>query len=354
MHFKFLIVNCKNKSIETKTYILAIESSCDDTSAAVISHRKILSNIVSTQEIHKQYGGVVPELASREHQKNIIPTVDAALKKAGISVSDLSAIAFTQGPGLLGSLLVGVSFAKAMALSLDLPLIAVNHMKGHVLAHFIEDSNSNENELQFPFLCLTVSGGHTQIVHVKSPTEMPNIGKTIDDAAGEAFDKIAKIMGLPYPGGPEIDKLAKLGDPRKYKFTKPKVSPYDFSFSGLKTGVLYFLRNQIKEDSDFITNNLEDICASVQYTIVTILLEKFEAAALEYGITQLAIAGGVSANSELRNRLVELGEKNNWEVFIPKFEYTTDNAAMIAIAAEFDFENKIFVSQDVVPKARMS
>ncbi len=332
---------------------MAIESSCDDTSVAVIHHRKILSNIVATQEIHRQFGGVVPELASRAHQKNIIPTVDAALKKANISLSDLDAIAFTQGPGLMGSLLVGVSFAKGLALALGIPLIAVNHMKGHVLAHFIDNQDRQGKVLKFPFLCLTVSGGHTQIVHVKSPQTMENIGITIDDAAGEAFDKIAKIMGLPYPGGPEIDRLAKGGDPLKYQFTKPKVEGYNFSFSGLKTGVLYFLRKEIQKDPDFISKNLPDLCASIQHTIITILLDKFEAVAKEYGITQLAIAGGVSANSELRTRLVDLGKNNNWDIFIPKFEYTTDNAAMIAITAYFDYENKVFVGQDVVPNARL-
>lgn len=296
----------------------------------------------------------MPELASREHQKNIIPTVDLALKKAGITIDQLSAIAFTQGPGLMGSLLVGVSFAKAMALALNIPLIAVDHMKGHILAHFIDDSSENNDKLKFPFLCLTVSGGHTQIMHVKSADSMIHIGKTIDDAAGEAFDKSAKILGLPYPGGPEIDRLAKNGDPQKYKFTKPKVKGYDFSFSGLKTGILYFLRKEIAKDPDFIEKNLNDLCASIQYTIVTILLEKYEAAAKEYNITQLAIAGGVSANSSLRSRLMELGEKNNWEIFIPKFEYCTDNAAMIAIAAQFSYENNSFVAQDVVPKPRMT
>lgn len=332
---------------------MAIESSCDDTSAAVIYNSKILSNVVASQEIHRLYGGVVPELASREHQKNIIPAVDAAIREAGISISELEAIAFTQGPGLMGSLLVGVSFAKGLALSLGLPLIAVNHMKGHVLAHFIEGANESQTELKFPFLCLTVSGGHTQIVDVQSPQVMRNIGVTIDDAAGEAFDKVAKIMGLPYPGGPEIDRLAKNGNPLKYSFTKPKVKGLDFSFSGLKTGILYFLRKEIKENPDFIKENVEDICASVQYTIITILLEKFEAAAIATDNKQLAIAGGVSANSELRRRLLELGEKNNWKIYIPKFEYTTDNAAMIAITAQFEYENDSFVGQDVVPRARM-
>ncbi len=328
--------------------ILAIESSCDDTSAAVIQGRQVLSNIVSTQDVHKAFGGVVPELASRAHQKNIIPTVDLALKKAKINKSDLDAIAFTRGPGLLGSLLVGVSFAKAFAMALNKPLIEVNHMEAHVLAHMIDDGSATP---EFPFLCLTVSGGHTQLVVVKSPLEMEVIGQTIDDAAGEAFDKISKIMDLPYPGGPLIDKYAKKGNSEAYKFPHPKVAELEFSFSGLKTSVLRFLQKEVRQNENFIQENLFDICASVQKTIVDILINKIQVASKKTGITRIAIAGGVSANSELRKRLLE--NTFGWAVFIPDFQFCTDNAGMIAIAGYYKFQKEIFVDQSVVADARL-
>ncbi len=328
--------------------ILAIESSCDDTSAAVTKGKRVLSNIVSTQDVHKAFGGVVPELASRAHQKNIIPTVDLALKEAKVSKSDLDAIAFTRGPGLLGSLLVGVSFAKAFAMALNKPLIEVNHMEAHVLAHMIDDKSPSP---EFPFLCLTVSGGHTQLVVVKSPMEMEVIGQTIDDAAGEAFDKISKIMGLPYPGGPLIDKYAKKGNHDAYKFPHPKVAELEFSFSGLKTSVLRFLQKEVRQNEKFVEEHLFDICASVQKTIVDILINKIKIASKKTGITRIAIAGGVSANSELRKRLLE--NTFGWEVFIPDFQFCTDNAGMIAISSYFKFEKRIFVDQSVVADARL-
>lgn len=328
--------------------ILAIESSCDDTSAAVMQGRRVLSNIVSTQDVHKAFGGVVPELASRAHQKNIIPTVDLALKEAKIVKSDLDAIAFTRGPGLLGSLLVGVSFAKAFAMALNKPLIEVNHMEAHVLAHMIDDGSTTP---EFPFLCLTVSGGHTQLVVIKSPLEMEVIGQTIDDAAGEAFDKISKIMELPYPGGPLIDKYAKKGNPDAYKFPHPKVAELEFSFSGLKTSVLRFLQKEVRKNENFIEENLFDICASVQKTIVDILINKVKNASKKTGITRIAIAGGVSANSELRKRLLE--NTFGWEVFIPDFQFCTDNAGMIGIAGYYKYQKRIFVDQSVVADARL-
>ena len=334
--------------MKKEIFILAIESSCDDTSAAVIQGRKVLSNIVSTQDVHKAFGGVVPELASRAHQKNIIPTVDLALKKAKINKGDLDAIAFTRGPGLLGSLLVGVSFAKAFAMALNKPLIEVNHMEAHVLAHMIEDGSPNP---EFPFLCLTVSGGHTQLVVVKSPMEMEVIGETIDDAAGEAFDKISKIMELPYPGGPLIDKYAKKGNPEAYKFPHPKVAELEFSFSGLKTSVLRFLQKEVRQNEKFIEENLFDICASVQKTIVDILINKIQVASKKTGIERVAIAGGVSANSELRKRLLE--NTYGWKVFIPDFQFCTDNAGMIAIASYYKFQKEIFVDQSVMADARL-
>ncbi|WP_306643986.1 tRNA (adenosine(37)-N6)-threonylcarbamoyltransferase complex transferase subunit TsaD [Sanyastnella coralliicola] len=310
--------------------ILAIESSCDDTSAAVLRGNEVLSNVVANQEVHELYGGVVPELASREHQKHILPVVNAALVKAGVDKKELDAIAYTRGPGLLGSLLVGASFAKSLALALDIPLLEVHHMHAHILAHFIHDGNAALPEL--PMLCLTVSGGHTQLVVVHETTQMEVIGETIDDAAGEAFDKIAKIMGLPYPGGPLIDKYAKDGDPLRFQFSHPKTDGLNFSFSGLKTAVLYFLRDAVKKEPDFVKENLADICASVQYTIVSILLNRLKQAAEQQQITTLALAGGVSANSELRRRFEELGDENDWKTFIPDFSYCTDNAAMIGIA----------------------
>ncbi len=327
--------------------ILGIESSCDDTSAAVCQDGKILSNVIANQKVHEEFGGVVPELASRAHQQQIVPVVEMALKKAGIAKKDLSAIAFTLGPGLLGSLLVGSSFAKAMALGLDIPIITVNHMKGHVLSHFID-----EPKPEFPFICLTVSGGHTQIVLVKDHLKMEVLGSTIDDAAGEAFDKAAKMLGLQYPGGPLVDKLAKEGDPLKFKFAQPSVPKWNYSFSGLKTSILYFLQKQVKDNPDFIEQNLKDLCASIQYTIIEILVKPLEKIMKEQGITSLAIAGGVSANSGLREKVKQMGEKNNWQIFIPKFEYCTDNAAMIATTAYFQYLQDDFAEMDCVPKAR--
>lgn len=312
--------------------LLAIESSCDDTAAAVICDGKILSNIITSQDVHQKYGGVVPELASRSHQKNIVPVIDLALKKAKISLKDLDGIVFTQGPGLLGSLLVGSSFAKGLALSIDKPLVAVNHIDAHVLAHLIENPN-----IPFPFLCLLVSGGHTQIVKVNSVTNMQILGKTIDDAAGEAFDKAAKILGLPYPGGPLIDKYATTGNPLAYKFSSGNVPNLDFSFSGFKTAVLYFVRDKMAKDATFIDTNLSDICASIQHTIVTYLLSKLKTAALQTNIKHIAIAGGVAANSGLRNNLNSMAAKQNWSKYIPAFEYCTDNAGMIAMAGYYKF-----------------
>ena len=340
------------------TNILAIESSCDETSAAVISNTHVLSNIIASQAIHQYYGGVIPELASRAHQQKIIPVADEALKKAGISMHELDAIAFTRGPGLMGSLLVGVSFAKAFALALGLPLIEVNHMQAHVLAHFIRTKSAltgHEKPVpEFPFLCLTVSGGHTQIVLVKSHLEMEVIGQTQDDAAGEAFDKAAKIMGLPYPGGPLIDKFAKEGNARSYPFPFPQMPGLDFSFSGLKTSFLYFIRDAKARDEQFIEKNKADICASIQYTIVEILLRKMKKAAAETGINTIALAGGVSANSGLRNAFLAMQEKEGWNVFIPAFEYCTDNAGMIAIAGYYKFQKGDFTTQGVTPLARMN
>lgn len=320
--------------------ILGIESSCDDTGAAVIQNNKILSNIIANQKVHQNYGGVVPELASRAHQKNIVPVIDEALKQAGIKKNRLSAIAYTRGPGLMGSLLVGSSFAKSLSLALDVPLIEINHMQGHILAHFIEDANNKPPE--FPFLCLTVSGGHTQIVKVSNYFEMEVLGETIDDAAGEAFDKSGKILGLDYPAGPIIDKLAKEGNPKKFTFSKPKVEGLNFSFSGLKTAILYFIQKETKVNPNFIQENLVDLCASIQYTIVEILIKKLNLAVKQTGIKNVAIAGGVSANSEIRKRLKEMETIDNWTVFIPKFEYTTDNAAMIAMVGQLKFEKEQF------------
>ena len=334
-----------------KPIILGIESSCDDTSAAILQGQKILSNIVANQQIHSFYGGVVPELASRAHQQNIIPVVDTAIKKANINKEDISAIAFTKGPGLLGSLLVGSSFAKSFALGMNIPLIAVNHMQGHILSHFIDEG---EPMPEFPFLCLTVSGGHTQIVRIESASNMQIIGTTIDDAAGEAFDKSAKILGLPYPGGPHIDMHAKNGNIYAFEFGKPKIKELDFSFSGLKTSILYKIQNNLQKNPRFIEENLEDLCASIQHSIVNILLNKLEKAIKLTGIKQLAIAGGVSANSYLRSELVKLAKDKGYMFYIPKFEYCTDNAAMIAITGYFKYLDKDFTDQSEVPSARLS
>lgn len=328
--------------------ILGIESSCDDTSAAVCINGKICSNVIANQAVHQQYGGVVPELASRVHQQNIVPAVQQALALAKIHKNDVDAIAFTRGPGLLGSLLVGTSFAKAFALANNLPLIEVNHMQAHILAHFIDDPKP-----QFPFLCLTVSGGHTQIVLVKDYFDMEIVGQTNDDAAGEAFDKTAKILGLPYPGGPLIDKYAREGNRNAFKFPEPQIPGLDFSFSGLKTSIMYFVRDNVKKDPHFLEKNLADVCASVQYRIVTILLNKVKKASVQYGVKDIAIAGGVSANSGLRDELNVFAGQNGWNVFIPRFEYCTDNAAMIAMAAHYKYLNHDFVGQEVAPLARM-
>ncbi|MEN8912255.1 MAG: tRNA (adenosine(37)-N6)-threonylcarbamoyltransferase complex transferase subunit TsaD [Polaribacter sp.] len=332
-------------------YILGIESSCDDTSAAVICNGKVLSNVVANQEVHSKYGGVVPELASRAHQQNIVPVVQQAIEKAGIKKEDLSAIAFTRGPGLMGSLLVGTSFAKSLALGLNVPLIDVNHMQAHILAHFIVEEGSTIPP--FPFICLTISGGHTQIVKVIDHFNMEILGETIDDAVGEAFDKSAKILGLPYPGGPYIDKHAQLGNPKAYPFTKPKVGDMDFSFSGLKTGILYFIQKQQRINPNFIAENLNDICASIQYTIIEILMDKLKNAVKHTGIQHIAIAGGVSANSEIRRRLSTADKHFGWTTYIPKFEYTTDNAAMIAITGYLKYLNKEYADENISAKARL-
>lgn len=327
--------------------ILAIESSCDETSAAVLYNGVMRSNIIATQKVHEQYGGVVPELASRAHLQNIVPVVDQAIKTAGIDKKEITAVAFTQAPGLIGSLLVGSGFAKAFAQSLGVPLIAVNHMQAHVLAHWIEDPKPT-----FPFLCLTVSGGHTQIVLCRSHLDMEIIGETLDDAAGEAFDKIAKMLQLPYPGGPLVDKQAKTGNPERFPFPIPEIKDYDFSFSGVKTSVLYFLQKQVKDNPDFITENIADICASVQHTIVKTLMKKLEKAARQLKIKQIGIAGGVSANSGLRAALEAYGQKNGWQVYLPKFEYCTDNAAMIGITGYYKMQLQQFTDLSAVPSAR--
>jgi N6-L-threonylcarbamoyladenine synthase len=328
--------------------ILGIESSCDETSASVCVDGMILSNVIANQTIHEAYGGVVPELASRVHQQNIVPAVQQALLNAKVNKNDIDAVAFTRGPGLLGSLLVGVSFAKAFALARNLPLIDINHMQAHILAHFIGDHKPS-----FPFLCLTVSGGHTQIVLVNNYFDMQVIGQTIDDAAGEAMDKTSKILGLPYPGGPLIDKYARQGNPDAYKFPEPQIPGYDYSFSGLKTSILYFIRDNVAKNPDFISQNLPDICASVEKRIVTILLNKLQKAAQAHGIKQIALAGGVSANTGLREGLQALCAKNGWESFIPKMEYCTDNAAMIAIAGYYKYLKGEFAGQQIAPLARM-
>jgi len=335
-----------------KKYILGIESSCDDTSASVICDGKVLSNIIANQEIHAKYGGVVPELASRAHQQHIVPVVHQAIKQAGITKEDLHAISFTKGPGLMGSLLVGTSFAKSLALGLDIPLIDVNHMQAHILAHFIKEENTEIPP--FPFVCLTISGGHTQIVKVTDHFSFEVLGETIDDAVGEAFDKSAKILGLPYPGGPLVDKYAQLGNSNKFSFTKPKVGDLEFSFSGLKTGILYFIQKNLKENPKFIEENLYDICASIQHTIVEILIEKLKNTVKKTGIKHVAIAGGVSANSEIRKRL-QLAQKHwGWTTYIPKFEYTTDNAAMIAITGYLKYKKKLYADISVKAQARLA
>lgn len=332
-------------------YILGIESSCDDTAAAVINNGVILSNVVATQKIHEEYGGVVPELASRAHQKNIVPVVHQALRKANIDKKDLKAIAFTRGPGLLGSLLVGTSFSKSLSMGLGIPLIDVNHMQAHILAHFIK--TEDQTAPCFPFLALTISGGHTQIVKVTNYFEMEIIGETIDDAVGEAFDKSAKILGLPYPGGHLIDKYAQTGNPKAYPFTKPKVGPLDFSFSGLKTAILYFVKRETIKNPNFVKENRADICASIQYTIVDYLMDKLKNAVKETGIKEIAIGGGVSANSGIRKAMIEAESKYGWNTYIPKFEYCTDNAAMIAMVGEMKYKHKMFAENTTVASARM-
>ena len=342
-----------------ETVILAIESSCDDTSAAVIREGILLSNVTASQGVHEEFGGVVPELASRAHQLNIVPVVDAALKRAGVEPNQLSAIAFTRGPGLLGSLLVGTSFAKGLALAQNIPLVEVNHLQAHILAHFIQAKEAIGGQLaidketpNFPFLCLLVSGGNSQIVLVKDPYTMEIIGQTIDDAAGEAFDKCAKIMGLPYPGGPWIDRLAKEGNAEAFQFAKPHIPEYNYSFSGLKTSFLYFLRDQLKENPEFIEENKADLCASLQKTIIDILINKLKKAAKDLSIKEIAVAGGVSANSGLRDALIDLGKRHHWKVHIPPFAYTTDNAAMVAQAGYFKYLKGDFCPIDAAPYAK--
>jgi len=334
--------------------ILGIESSCDDTSASILKDGVIYSNIIASQDVHMDYGGVVPELASRAHQKNIIPVVHQAIEKAGIDVNEIDAVAFTRGPGLLGSLMVGTSFAKGFALSKNIPLIEVNHLQAHILAHFIDDLKNKYEHPAFPFLALLVSGGNSQIIIVKDYLEMEVIGETIDDAAGEAFDKCAKVMGMPYPGGPIIDGYAKKGNPHAFEFSKPRIPGLNYSFSGLKTSFLYFVRDRIKENPNFIQDNRDDLCASIQFTIVDILINKLKRAVKETGIKQVAIAGGVSANSGLQNTLREAEVKYNWKVFVPQLGYSLDNGAMVAITGYFKFQKKEFIGQDTAPFARMT
>jgi N6-L-threonylcarbamoyladenine synthase len=332
--------------------ILGIESSCDDTAAAIVCNNVILSNVVASQKVHEEFGGVVPELASRAHQQNIIPVVDRAIARSGIDKKDISAVAFTRGPGLLGSLLVGASFAKGFTLAAGIPLIEVNHLQGHVLALYIKENGKVYDLPRFPFLCLLVSGGNSQIILVKNYLDMEVIGHTIDDAAGEAFDKCAKIMGLPYPGGPHVDRLASEGNPERFTFSRPRIPELNYSFSGLKTSFLYFLRDSLKENENFIEENKADLCASLQFTIVDILLQKLKKAAKQTGIKEIAVAGGVSANSGLRNALKEQAIKHHWKLHIPEFEYTMDNAAMIAITGYYKYLNNEFAGQDAVPFAR--
>ena len=333
--------------------ILGIESSCDDTSAAVLRNDVILSNVIAGQKVHEAYGGVVPELASRAHQQNIIPVVNQAIKQAGITKEDLSAVAFTRGPGLLGSLLVGTSFAKGFTTALDIPMIEVNHLQAHVLAHFIKQNETDNTQPQFPFLCLLVSGGNSQIILVRAYNDMQVIGQTIDDAAGEAFDKCAKVMGLPYPGGPVIDRLAKEGNPKAFKLSKPQIVGYDYSFSGLKTSFLYLLRDELKENPNFIEENKADLSASLQYTIIEILMDKLRKAANDLNIKEVAVAGGVSANSGLRSAFEEHAEKYRWKIHIPPFAFTTDNAAMVAMSGYFKYLDKEFCPMDAVPFSRV-
>lgn len=334
--------------------ILGIESSCDDTSAAVLRGRVMLSNVIASQAVHQKYGGVIPELASRAHQQNIIPVVDTALKEAGITADELDAIAFTRGPGLLGSLLVGVSFAKGLSLAKNVPMVEVNHLQGHILSHFIALPDQERPTPKFPFLCLLVSGGHSQIVRVDSPLCMEIIGTTIDDAAGEAFDKCAKVMGLPYPGGPVIDRLAAEGDAEKFRFAKPSIEGFNYSFSGLKTSFLYFLRDNIAENPNFIEENKADLCASLQKTIVDILLNKLVKASKETGIKEIAIAGGVSANSGLRKGIEEMGRRRKWNTYLPPIKFTTDNAAMIAVSGYYNYLQGNTAPLDIAPVARLS
>ena len=334
--------------------ILGIESSCDDTSAAVVRGTTLLSNVIANQDVHRKWGGVVPELASRAHQQNIVPVVDKALKDADVSLDDIDAVAFTRGPGLLGSLLVGSSFAKGLTLAKNIPMIECNHLLGHIMVHFLNEKDRELPHPSFPFLCLLVSGGHTQIVRVRDYFDMEIIGQTIDDAAGEAFDKCAKVMGLPYPGGPVIDKLAAEGNPKAFKFARPSVPDYDYSFSGLKTSFLYFLRDRVAEEADFIEKNKCDLCASLQHTIIEILLNKLIKASKSLNIKDVAIAGGVSANSGLRKALTEEGKERQWNVFLPPFKFTTDNAAMIAVSGYFKYLKNDFAGIDIAPVSRVS
>lgn len=340
--------------MEKDIIILGIESSCDDTSAAVIRNGVLLSNVTASQAVHEAYGGVVPELASRAHQQNVVPVVDQALKRAGVSRSDLSAVAFTRGPGLMGSLLVGVSFAKGFARSLGIPLIDVNHLQGHVMAHFIKESEDDTDQPHYPFMCLLVSGGNSQIILVNAYNDMKVLGQTIDDAAGEAIDKCSKVMGLGYPGGPIIDKLARQGNPKAYSFSKPHIEGLDYSFSGLKTSFLYSLRDWLKDDPDFIEHHKEDLAASLEHTIVDILMNKLRLAVKQTGVKEVAVAGGVSANNGLRNAFREHAQKYGWKIFIPKFSYTTDNAAMIAITGYYKYLDKDFCSIDMPAYSRVT
>lgn len=334
--------------------ILGIESSCDDTSAAVLRGNTLLSNVIASQAVHKEYGGVVPELASRAHEQNILPVVSEAIKRAGISANDLDAIAFTRGPGLLGSLLVGVNYAKGLAMSLGIPMVEVNHLHAHVMAHFIEEKGEEHQSPEYPFLCLLVSGGNSQIILCHSPYKMEIVGQTIDDAAGEAFDKCAKVMGLGYPGGPIVNRLANEGNPHAFKFAKPNVPGYDYSFSGLKTSFLYTLRDEIKLNSNFVEENKEDLCASLQYTVIEILMKKLRLAAKELKIKHVAVAGGVSANTGLREAFVDHARRYGWSIYIPKFAYTTDNAAMVAMSGHYNYLEGKQNEMDTVPYARVT
>lgn len=332
--------------------ILGIESSCDDTSAAVIRDEYLLSNVMASQEVHRQYGGVIPELASRAHQQNILPVVSEALRQASVTMDKIDAIAFTRGPGLLGSLLVGTSFTKGLAIASNKRMIEVNHLQGHILSHFVKVEGRDNRSPEFPFLCLLVSGGHTQIVRVDNHLDFEILGHTIDDAVGEAFDKCAKLMGLGYPGGPIVDRLAKEGDEKRFRFAKPNIPGLDYSFSGIKTSLLYFLRDRLKEDSDFMANNKADLCASFQKDLIDILMKKLVLACKQTGIRQVAIAGGVSANSGLRNRIVEEGKKRGWTTYLPEFRFTTDNAAMIAITGYYKYQRGLFAPMDIAPVSR--